>query len=178
MLVSCNRRRSRHSRPDGSTHGLVGHFQEARCNLLDAQLFTLLLRVYGLSQLLEGRSGSLSVQRLVLVGPEDLWAGRQHLIWRVEGTGSQLLGQESSQEQVGVGDSEVASFAVRNRTGVSAGRLNVSCGRAKIGYRRTSGPTTSMLFCQNSRDPPPAATVLISSDVAVRMTGISTVRRR
>lgn len=107
-----------HSRSDRAAHGLVRDAQEPRSDLLEGQLVVLTL-VDLLRELGEQRAGSLNVQRLVLVRPEDL---------------REVLRQETAQEEVRISNGQRATLAVACGAGVSRCRLRVRCCRLCISY--------------------------------------------
>mmetsp|Transcript_24709 Transcript_24709/g.61985 ORF Transcript_24709/g.61985 Transcript_24709/m.61985 type:complete len:348 (-) Transcript_24709:923-1966(-) len=100
-------------RSDRTTHGLVGHADETQRHLFDGETSRHLLggEVFvdlgGESD--KASSTGVGVQRLIFVRPENV---------------RKVVGQDTTQHQVGVGDGQLTAFlAVAHRTGMSTGAL-------------------------------------------------------
>jgi hypothetical protein len=92
---------------DGATHSLVRDTQESSSDLLDCE-GVVLARVDLFGELCKEGLAGFEVQRLVLVRPEDL---------------GEVLGEETSQNEVGIGDGQRTALAVACGAGVSGRRL-------------------------------------------------------
>ena len=110
---------------DRTTHGLIGHFDEAKGNLVHSQLITALL-IYHISKLLKLLSRQVFVKGLVLRRSENLW---------------EVLREESAENQVGISHSKCpALLSIADWAGISASRLRTNFIQAL--YEGQLGATT------------------------------------
>jgi hypothetical protein len=170
-------------RTNWACHSLIGDFYKAVGNLVEGHGLASASAEEGVdlgTERFERCTRCLNIKRLLLAFAEDLniLYGQREALKKCEEKCEErkahlgeVLWQQTTEDEVGVGDSKRSSLAVARRTGVGACRLGADVEEtvaeseaAERGHGSARAPCPRSEFCGTiTHLPPPAATVSILS---------------